>query len=405
MSLYVSLDRVSKIFPTGNSAGSDLINAVVGQSPRARPQNGKVAVDQLSLTINEGERIGIVGRNGAGKSTLLHMIAGISDPTSGQIRINGKVTSILTLGVGLRDDLSGRENIYVDGEIQGKTLAEVDKVIDQVIEFSELGKFIDYPVRTYSTGMKARLAFSMISHIDPEILIIDEALSVGDAAFSAKATARILDICAKGKIVILVSHGMQAIRDICNRCLYLKDGQIAMDDVPDAVTKAYIDEVRGEDEAALLTRFAASVGNRSIVNGYALTTPVLLLDESQIPAIRIEAGCTFKIQIRGAFPVNKKDAICNVRIVRMDDLLLLEQDFPVQSFSDAQGALSLEIELAPMPLAPATYRLEVEIRDRPGITGELCAVTSSIFEVYSLSPPAGGKPMLYYPVIGSEVRL
>jgi lipopolysaccharide transport system ATP-binding protein len=103
------------------------------------------------------------------------------------------------------------------------------EVIDQVIEFADLGKFIDYPVRTYSTGMKARLAFAMIAHIDPEILIIDEALSVGDASFSAKATARILEICARGKIVILVSHGMQSVRDICNRCIYMKDGQIVMD--------------------------------------------------------------------------------------------------------------------------------------------------------------------------------
>ena len=258
MSFCVELDQVSKVFSAGSSTTGDLVAAMAGNVGQDTLAGGKVAVDRLTLSIAEGERLGIVGRNGAGKSTLLHMIAGLSGPTSGSVRISGKVTSIMTLGVGLRDDLSGRENIYVDGEIQGKSRAETDSVIEQVIEFSELGEFIEYPVRTYSTGMKARLAFAMISHIDPEILIIDEALSVGDASFSVKATARILEICARGKIVILVSHGMQAIRDICNRCIYMKDGRIVMDGQPDAVTRAYIEEVREADEAELMLKFPFS---------------------------------------------------------------------------------------------------------------------------------------------------
>jgi lipopolysaccharide transport system ATP-binding protein len=180
MSLYVELENVSKFYPMGTSPAGDLVNAMGRNGSKDSLLEGKIAVDQVTFTLREGERLGIVGRNGAGKSTLLHMIAGISNSSSGRILINGKVTSIMTLGVGLRDDLSGRENIYVDGEIQGKSRSEVNEVIDQVIDFAELGKFIDYPVRTYSTGMKARLAFAMISHIDPEILIIDEALSVGD---------------------------------------------------------------------------------------------------------------------------------------------------------------------------------------------------------------------------------
>lgn len=298
MSLYVELDQVSKVFPVGSSATGELVAAMAGNQGQDTQAGGKVAVDRLTLSITEGERLGIVGRNGAGKSTLLHMIAGISEPTAGVIRINGRVTSIMTLGVGLRDDLSGRENIYVDGEIQGKSRAEVDRVIDQVIDFAELGKFIGYPVRTYSTGMKARLAFAMITHIEPEILIIDEALSVGDASFSAKATARILDICARGKIVILVSHGMQSVRDICNRCIYLKDGQLVMDGSPEDVTKAYIEEVRGEDEAGLMHRFSAQVGNRSRKAGSEIRRVSLLSggDEGRIDSCRgggatSDSGC------------------------------------------------------------------------------------------------------------------
>ncbi|MCP5268573.1 MAG: ABC transporter ATP-binding protein [Zoogloeaceae bacterium] len=364
---------------------------------------GKVAVNKVNLTLKEGERLGIVGHNGAGKSTLLHMIAGISEPTSGQISVNGKVTSIMTLGVGLRDDLSGRENIYVDGEVQGKSRAEVDQVIDQVIEFAELGKFIDYPVRTYSTGMKARLAFAMITHIEPEILIIDEALSVGDAAFAAKATARILDICAKGKIVIFVSHGMQAVRDICNRCIYLKDGRVVMDGAPEVVTKAYIDEVRDEEEALLMVRFATHVGNRSLVSGYEIKNLLMLSGESRDHSVRIEAGQRLRIRVNADCLPGNSLATCRISIVRLDDLIVFQQEFPAAYYFLAEGANGLELDFSPLPLAPAVYRLDVELRDHSAVDATVCAASSSVFEIYSLSPPAGGKPMLYYPVSGRAV--
>lgn len=145
MSLLVELQGVSKVFPLSTSSTTDLVSAMGSRGMQEVGAEYKVAVDSLSLVLREGERLGIVGRNGAGKSTLLHLIAGISDPTTGQVIINGKVTSIMTLGVGLRDELSGRENIYVDGEIQGKSRSEVSKVIDQIIEFAELGKFIRLP--------------------------------------------------------------------------------------------------------------------------------------------------------------------------------------------------------------------------------------------------------------------
>jgi lipopolysaccharide transport system ATP-binding protein len=398
MSLHVHLEDVSKVFALGASATGELVAALSADGGQEALAGGKVAVDRLSLTISEGERLGIVGRNGAGKSTLLHMIAGISDPTSGAIRINGKVTSIMTLGVGLRDDLSGRENIYIDGEIQGKSRAEVDEVIDQVIEFSELGKFIDYPVRTYSTGMKARLAFSMITHIEPEILIIDEALSVGDASFSAKATARILDICARGKIVILVSHGMQSIRDICNRCIYLKDGRVVMDGTPEAVTKAYIDEVHGEDEAALMERFSAHVGSRSHQAGYEISRVSLFSGSNRAESVRVEARERLRIQVVGQLGAPAGQGFCRVRIVRLDDLLVFQQDFRLADFSCPGGGVGIEIEFDPLALGAAIYRLDTLLLDTREEGTQPCSEHSTVFEIFTLSPPAGGKPMLYYPV-------
>jgi lipopolysaccharide transport system ATP-binding protein len=394
----VHLENVSKIFPLGASVTGELVAAMSADVRQDTLTGGKVAVDQLSLILSEGERLGIVGRNGAGKSTLLHMIAGISNPTSGIIRINGKVTSILTLGLGLRDDLSGRENIYIDGEMLGKSRAEVDEVIQQVIEFSELGKFIEYPLRTYSTGMKARLAFSMISHIEPEILIIDEALSVGDASFAAKATARILDICARGKIVILVSHGMQSIRDICNRCIYLKDGKVVMDGSPDEVTKAYIEEVRGEDEAALKERFSAYIGSRSHKTGYEIRRVSLLSGSNRKESVRVESRERLWVQISGWLAEQIDDGFCRVRILRLDDLLVFQQDFLFTDYSLPSGEIGIEIEFDPLVLGAAIYRLDILFLDSLVEGRQPVSEHSTIFEIFTLTAPAGGKPMLYYPV-------
>ena len=398
MSLYVELHQVSKVFPVGGSATGELVAAMAVDGDQEPGGGGKVAVDRVTLSITEGERIGIVGRNGAGKSTLLHMIAGISEPTTGSIRIGGKVTSIMTLGVGLRDDLSGRENIYVDGEIQGKSRTDVDRVIDQVIEFADLGQFIDYPVRTYSTGMKARLAFAMIAHVDPEILIIDEALSVGDASFSVKATARILEICARGKIVILVSHGMQSVREICNRCLYMKDGQIVMDGRPQDVTTAYIEEVRGEDEAALLQRFRAHVGNRSRRAGSQIRRICLLSGSDDIGSQRVEAHARLRIRVFGSHCSASGTAVCRVRIVRLDELLVFQQDFRLADYSFHDGEVGIEIDFDPLALGAAIYRLDAMFLECAADDSEPCSEHSTVFEVFTMTPPAGGRPMLYYPV-------
>ena len=399
MSLHVHLEDVSKVFSLGASAAGELVAALSADADEEAPAGGKVVINRLNLTISEGERLGIVGRNGAGKSTLLHMIAGVSDPTSGAIRVNGKVTSILTLGVGLRDDLSGRENIYVDGEIQGKSRADVDEVIAEVIAFSELGKFIDYPVRTYSTGMKARLAFSMITHIEPEILIIDEALSVGDASFSAKATARILDICARGKIVILVSHGMQSIREICNRCIYLKDGRVVMDGTPEEVTGTYIDEVRSEDEAALMERFSALVGKRSYREGCEIRQVSLLSGDNLESSVRVEASERLRIHIVGRAGSALSDGVCRVRIVRLDDLVVFEQNFRLEDFTSHVGEIGIEIDFNPLVLGASIYRLDAIFISDVENSQEKMAAFSTIFEVYALSPPSGGRPILYYPVV------
>ena len=396
MEPLIKLHAVSKIYNQVGASSSGLLSAL--NSRKDTTVAGKAAVDNVSLTISHGQRVGIVGKNGAGKSTLLHMIAGLSGPTHGDINVVGKVTSIMTLGVGLREDLCGRENIYIDGEIQGKSRKEVDSVINEIIEFSELGKFIDYPVKTYSTGMKARLAFSMISYLDPEILIIDEALSVGDASFSNKASAKIREICSRGKIVIVVSHSMQAIREICNRCLWIDDGRVIMDDTPDLVTKSYIEAVRLEDESALLAKLKMLVGARSIKAGYEINNVHLLNGPERTPRNLIEAGTSLSVNVTAVQPdKNEANRIC-VRITRLDEALMFKQEFSVADYIGDDGISRFEIEFNPLVLGASVYKLNVELLVLQREALESYADCSVIFEVYTSTPPRGGKPMLLYPI-------
>ncbi|MCR4442601.1 MAG: ABC transporter ATP-binding protein [Peptococcaceae bacterium] len=213
------------------------------------------AVDNVTLDINPGERVGIIGENGAGKTTLLQMIAGFLKPSHGIVEVEGRVNCIMSLATGIRDDVSGRENIYINGELNGKSRLQVNEIINEVIEFAELGEFIDYPVRTYSTGMKARLAFAMNIDIDPEILIIDEALSVGDARFTTKAFDKMKEICQKGHIVIVVSHSMPSIVALCNRCIWMEKGKVIMDGDPKTVTAAYLQSCREKEEKLIRERY------------------------------------------------------------------------------------------------------------------------------------------------------
>ena len=349
------------------------------------------AVDDVSVEIASGDRVGIVGRNGAGKSTLLQLIAGLSTPTSGVVEVHGRVTAIMTLGLGLRDHATGRENIYLDGELHGKSRADVNRVIDEVIDFSELGDFIEQPVRTYSTGMKARLAFSMLCHVEPELLIIDEALSVGDAAFARKATAKIREICARGTSVMLVSHSMTAIRDICNRCLWLESGRLVMDGSPLEVTDRYIDSVRRADNRDAVARFSRLAGSRSLVSGFDIAVTLPQGDETDRRVL--ESGAPLDVVVIAKVPPGESCDIV-VEMVRLDGVRVFAQRVPAAEFTDGIGQIRLAIAMDPLVLGAAIYRLDASVQNRSA-TAASCSI---VFEVYSPVTMTGGKPMLNYPV-------
>lgn len=199
------------------------------------------ALKNLNFEIEQGDRIGVIGRNGAGKSTLLKVLSRITEPSTGRINIKGRIASLLEVGTGFHPELTGRENIYLNGAILGMTRQEIKEKFDEIVAFAEIEKFLDTPVKRYSSGMYVRLAFAVAAHLEPEILIIDEVLAVGDAQFQRKSLGKMDDVSKKdGRTVIFVSHNMDAVTNLCNKCIYLKRGEIVMFDETSKVIDAYL---------------------------------------------------------------------------------------------------------------------------------------------------------------------
>jgi len=198
------------------------------------------ALKNVSFNVKEGEVLGIIGKNGAGKSTLLKVLSKITDPTTGRVVFKGRISSLLEVGTGFHPELTGRENIYLNGTILGMSKREVDQKIDEIIEFSGVEKFIDTPVKRYSSGMGVRLAFSVAAHLEPEILIIDEVLAVGDEQFQKKCLGKMDRVAKEGRTVIFVSHNMSAVNQLCSRVLLMEHGQITLDGRPEKVVSHYL---------------------------------------------------------------------------------------------------------------------------------------------------------------------
>ena len=200
----------------------------------------------INLTVKKGESIGLIGHNGCGKSTLLSLIAGIMYPNAGSIKVNGRLSCLIQLGAGFHPDFTGRENIYVNAAIFGMRRKDVDKNLDSIIDFSEIREFIDNPIRTYSSGMYLKLAFSVATHINPEILLIDEILAVGDMNFQKKCFAKMEEFKRNKVTIILVSHNLNAVEKFCDRCIWLQDGIIKQDGSSKPVIKEYLSFMSGK---------------------------------------------------------------------------------------------------------------------------------------------------------------
>ncbi len=304
-----------------------------------------LALDDVSFSIKHGETCGIIGPNGSGKSTLLKMLAKIIQPTSGEIIVNGPLSALLELGAGFHPDLTGRENIYINAAILGMKRKDVDRKLNDIIGFSELERFIDMPVKNYSSGMYMRLGFSVAINVNPDILLVDEVLAVGDQSFQAKCYKVIYDFMKSGKTIIIVSHDLETISDLCSKVIFLKDGKIIDIGKPlDIVSKyrAYIEELEKkriiEQQKAERKKIFKTVieGNRKIVSGEEISrlsnlsiggetinrfgsgdadiTSISLFDKSGKTIDYCSYGDEVKLAYKVLFKENIEDPIFGIRI-------------------------------------------------------------------------------------------
>ena len=216
---------------------------MIGASNHSQSNNGNDtfwALKDVSFEVEKGEVIGIIGRNGAGKSTLLKILSRVTAPTTGEVKIKGRIASLLEVGTGFHPELTGLENIYLNGSILGMKKHEIDTKFDEIVRFAEIEKFLDTPVKRYSSGMYVRLAFAVAAHLEPEILIIDEVLAVGDAAFQKKCLGKMSEVAKGGRTVLFVSHNMSAIKALCSRTILLEDGQVDFNGVSATAVEKYL---------------------------------------------------------------------------------------------------------------------------------------------------------------------
>jgi teichoic acid transport system ATP-binding protein len=235
----VRVENLSVTYRTAIEKRPTLRQTLVRLGRRQRVIREVRAVRHVSFEVSHGTVLGIVGVNGAGKSTLMRTVAGILPPTEGRVEVHGRVSTLLALGIGFKNDLSGRDNVVLGGLAAGLTREEVAARYEEIADFAELGSFMEAPMRTYSSGMYGRLAFSVAVHMEPDILLVDEALSVGDARFKHKSFQKMRELCAQARTIFFVSHGLQSLQALCNEIIWLHDGEVALRGDPAEVIDTY----------------------------------------------------------------------------------------------------------------------------------------------------------------------
>ena len=256
MNAAVELAAVSKVYRRyglGRRVGTLKSALLGGKLIDARPGETFPAVDDVSLRIPQGAAFGIVGRNGSGKSTLLKLMAGITRPTAGSVRVQGRVSALIELGAGFHPEISGRENVFINGVMLGLTRREIARRFDEIVEFADVADFIDAPVRTYSSGMYMRLGFAVAVHVDADVLLVDEVLAVGDERFSLKCLDKFAEYKRRGKTTVLVTHGRDMVERFCDEALWLDEGKVRMSGDPRRVLHAYVGNVETAEERELAT--------------------------------------------------------------------------------------------------------------------------------------------------------
>ena len=380
MSVVIQVENLSKYYRLGLIGGGTLREDLnrwwakargrpdpllkIGETDHGNRVGGELwALRDVSFQVREGEILGIIGRNGAGKSTLLKILSRITAPTSGQVKIKGRVGSLLEVGTGFHPELTGRENIYLNGAILGMKKAEIDRKLDEIIDFAEIEQFIDTPVKRYSSGMYVRLAFAVAAHLEPEILIVDEVLAVGDAAFQKKCLGKMGDVANSGLTVLFVSHNMPSIRVLCERVILLNAGSIKIDDRADAVISNYmslnISNTQDDQADVNVSNYSRGAHSKepAIKRVWMLNDAGAMTNNFAIGSgidIRFELEPSKKIHNLGfGFSVEDDEGR---RIFSLNNYMLEIQKYPELSDSKVVG-----FRLKSLPLLPGTYYVSISL--------------------------------------------
>ena len=364
----IKAEGLSKIFHLGVVGSYDLRSTLVNSFQKITGGIGRSngyserefwALRDVSFSVGHGQVIGIIGRNGAGKSTLLKVLSHITEPSAGKVSINGRVASLLEVGTGFHPELTGKENIFLNGSILGMTRKEIKRKFDEIVDFSGVEKFLDTPVKRYSSGMYVRLAFAVAAHLEPEILVIDEVLAVGDAEFQQKCLGKMKDVSGEGRTVLIVSHQMNVVRELCEKTLLLHQGQVKAYGNTIDVIKRYLNK-----EGYLHSEWINEGKDESLESPYFRPNRFALVDESLTPLDR-EVSNNEKVGILIEGTVEKVDISLTVgfAIYTLDGQLLywsLQTDQEREKWPEiTKGENKLICWLPPHFLNEGGYRIEM----------------------------------------------
>jgi lipopolysaccharide transport system ATP-binding protein len=331
----------------------DKVTRTVGrdQSAQAKDIAEFWALRNINFEVERGEIVGIIGRNGAGKSTILKILSRITEPSSGRVVLRGRIASLLEVGTGFHPELTGRENIFLNGAILGMSRAEIRKKFAEIVEFAQIGRFIDTPVKHFSSGMYVRLAFSVAAHLEPEVLVVDEVLAVGDSEFQEKCLGRMKDISRSGRTVLLVSHNMSAIRHLASRCLLMSEGAIVFDGSPTDAIGRYSEALKSR------ARTEASLGSGE----HTAIKSAILVDADGSQLATYTAGEPLRLDVMfwtdggPAFSIE----VVVVGADRQKLALASLQGFHGNALPTKSGIYKVRLEIEPLWLASGEYHLDV----------------------------------------------
>jgi lipopolysaccharide transport system ATP-binding protein len=334
----------------------------IDETGESKHMEGNIwALKDVNFCVEEGQAVGIIGRNGAGKSTLLKILSKVTAPTSGQVCIKGRMASLLEVGTGFHAELTGRENIFLNGAILGMNRSEITRKFDEIVDFSGVEKFIDTPVKRYSSGMYVRLAFAVAAHLEPDILVIDEVLAVGDSEFQRKCLNKMSDVTRHGRTVLFVSHNMAAIKSLCKETLYLENGSIVSIDKTEEVVDSYLSDIEPELAVASLRDRTDRQGS-----GRAKIVDFYVTNSSGKQQEKLESGgdYTFVMEYeRTEYGEPILDTVGSIGITDLDHQLifLFRSNFSNQNFVLSGRRGRIECQVKDLNLAPGTYHIVVFI--------------------------------------------